>query len=55
VLFRSYGVQPQELKDGMPQDRQHFDEPQIEVIEEKILKESRATGGPERSVPATNR
>ena len=51
----TYGVQPTELKDGAPQERQHFDEPQLVVVEEKVAKESRNTGGPERHVPATNR
>lgn len=51
----TYGVQPTELKDGAPQERQHFDEPQLIVVEEKVSKESRSTGGPERQVPATNR
>lgn len=50
-----YGLQPQELKDGKPIDRQHFDEPAIELIKEKAFKESRSTGGPERSVFITNR
>ena len=51
----TYGVQPTELKDGKPLDREHFDEPQLELVEEKVVKPSRATGGPERPVPATNR
>ncbi len=51
----TYGVQPTELKDGSPQDRQHFDEPQLALVEEKVVSESRTTGGPERHVPATNR
>jgi len=51
----TYGVQPQELKDGIPQERQHFDQPQLKLITEKEHKESRKTGGPTRTVFATNR
>ena len=51
----TYGLQPTELKDGVPQERIHFDEPQLVVVKEKAAKASRRTGGPERHVPATNR
>jgi hypothetical protein len=51
----TYGVQPQELKDGKPMERTHFDEPQLELIEEKSFPKSRHTGGPEKPVFETNR
>jgi len=51
----TYGVQPTELKDGAPQDRQHFDEPQLELLEGGLFTASRETGGPERHVPTANR
>jgi hypothetical protein len=51
----TYGLQPTELKDGLPQDRQCFDEPQLILLEEKAFPESRATGGPERAVSEPNR
>lgn len=51
----TYGVQPTQLKDGVPQDRHVFDEPQLEVVDKKVIDEHRSTGGPERPVPATNR
>lgn len=51
----TYGVQPTALKDGAPQERQHFDEPQLELLDEKVVTESRITGGPERHVPTANR
>ena len=50
-----YGVQPQELKDGKPLDRGYFDEPQLKLIKEKVVKESRRTGGPEKAVAQANR
>ena len=50
----TYGVQPKELKDGVPQERQNFDEPQLRIVEEKVHKEHRETGGPERHVPKNN-
>ena len=51
----TYTVKPTILKDGVPQDGQHFDEPQLKIVEEKVHKESRSTGGPERAVSQTNR
>ena len=51
----TYGVQPMELKDGAPQERQGFDEPQLEIVIEEVVKESRRTGGPARHVPTANR
>lgn len=49
----TYGVQSQELKDGIPKERSHFDEPQLELIKEEIVPASRETGGPERPVCST--
>ena len=51
----TYGVQPTELKDGAPQKKEGFDEPQLELVEEKVHEESRKTGGPEREITQTNR
>ena len=51
----TYGVKPTTLKDGVPQERQHFDEPQLVLLEERLFGESRDTGGPQRTVPHTNR
>ena len=51
----TYSVQPTELKDGAPQNRQHFDEPQLELVVEKVVTPSRKTGGPSRSMPTANR
>jgi hypothetical protein len=51
----TYGVKSQDLKDGKPMDLQHFDEPQLEIIKEKVVKEKRDTGGPCDTVIQTNR
>lgn len=51
----TYGVQPTALKDGSPQERQPFDEPQLELVEVKVAESHRATGGPARSQPTCNR
>ena len=51
----TYGVQPTALKDGAPQDRQAFDEPQMELVEEKVAESHRSTGGPARKVESCNR
>lgn len=50
-----YGLQPQKLNEGKVADRGHFDEPQLEVIEENVFKPKRATGGAASSTPQTNR
>jgi len=50
-----YRVQPQELKDGKRLDADHFDEPQLEIVKEKVHKESRKTGGMAQSTMQTNR
>jgi len=51
----TYCVKSRELKDGKPMDAQWFDEPQLELIEEKVMEEKNDTGGPCMSVPQTNR
>jgi hypothetical protein len=46
----------QELKDGIPMNPIGFDEPSLELVEEKpIMPESRSTGGPTYPVLPTNR
>lgn len=50
-----YGLQPKELKDGKPQERCHFDEPQLELVKKTVYKSNRETGGIARSVPQSNR
>lgn len=58
------GLQPQEMKDGKPQDTQHYDIGQVEVVERAVVKpviyhptpaptvapeaQRRTTGGPDR-------
>lgn len=51
----TYGVKPTVLKDGVPMDNQYFDEPQLVVVKNKVVKEKRDTGGPCEAVPQTNR
>lgn len=51
----TYSVQPQTLKDGVPQERQSFDEPQLDLLGEEVVTSSRERGGPERYVPTPNR
>lgn len=51
----TYGVQPTKLKEGETRKREHFDEPQLELVKAKVHKESRKTGGPEKSMSETNR
>jgi hypothetical protein len=51
----TYSVKSQTLKDGMPQEGIAFDEPQLEVVQEKVFQENRRTGGPERKVKQPNR
>lgn len=50
-----YGIQPEELtKDGGVKDKGWFDEPQLEVVVEKVHEESRHTGGPGKAIPQSN-
>lgn len=52
----TYSVKPQVLKDGVPQDSHSFDEPQLDLVEEKAIPElNRRTGGPDRKVCQPNR
>lgn len=55
----TYGVQSESLKDGVPQERTYFDEPQLVLLQAnsiKIEKEKlKDPGGPERPVKCTNR
>lgn len=44
---RRVTIQPQELKDGKPIEAISFDEPQIEIVKKKKVKEgNHRTGGP---------
>jgi hypothetical protein len=51
----TYGVQPTKLKDGIPQNRQGFDEPQLELVKRGTYKFGADPGGPERTVVQPNR
>lgn len=51
----TYGVKPPELKDGVPQEVQYFDEPQLEVVVKEVIKPKRDTGGPSKAISRTNR
>ena len=51
----TYGVTSQELRDGKPLERQHFDEPQLEVVKDRVVKPQGNTGGPEKIISQTNR
>lgn len=51
----TYGVKSHDLKDGKPLDAVFFDEPSLELIEEKTMIPKRDTGGPCVSIPQTNR
>ena len=56
----TYCLKPQKLKDGMPQSTEWFDEAVLSLRKAKAesiepVAASRLTGGPERSVPQTNR
>jgi len=50
-----YGIKSQTLKDGLPLESKQFDEPQLELIEDKVIPESRRTGGPNDSPSEPNR
>jgi len=52
----TYGVQPQELKDGKPVEASSFDEPQLKLVRKEVKKPqlpAKKTGGPERPVCRT--
>ena len=50
-----YGLQPQEMKKGKPQDRLQFDEPQLIQVTEEVVKPARKTGGPNDDMSSNNR
>jgi len=51
-----YGVQPSSLnKDGGLRDKEHFDEPQLEVTGTSTIKPKRETGGPAHAAVQANR
>lgn len=54
-MCNTYGVQPTKLKDSIPQQRQSFDQPQLELVEEKVVESSQETGGPEHKTPQPSR
>ena len=58
------GVQPETLKDGLPQHEQHFDQSQLVVVDKAVFvpagtaanallanDQTRPPGGPEREIP----
>ena len=52
----TYGLQIEELKDGLPQDRQDFDAPQLELVKASVAKSKKVeTGGRVKSIPTPNR
>lgn len=52
----TYGLQTEKLKDGIPQDRQHFDAPQLKRVKAAKAKSKKVeTGGIVKSIPAPNR
>ncbi len=51
----TYGVQPQELDDGKIAEKGHFDEPQLELVEEQVFEPERSTGGPVEKLSQPNR
>jgi len=63
VVYRSqwihncntYGVQPEKLKDGLPLERQHFEEPCLVALALPIptMLPERKSGGPVNPVPKT--
>ena len=50
-----YGLQPTALKDGEVRKRDHFDEPQLTLVEPEVIKPQRLTGGPTDTVRRTTR
>lgn len=53
----TYGLQTEKLKDGeVPQDRQHFDAPQLKLVKAAAVKSRKVrAGGPVKDVPVPNR
>ena len=51
-----YGIKPLALdKEGEPRKHQHFDEPQLSLVEEQLIEPKRDTGGPTDAPAQTNR
>jgi len=50
----TYGVQPEELKDGAPQKNQNFDEPQLKLQDAEVHTPDHRTGGPPKHVERAN-
>lgn len=51
-----YGIQPEKLdKEGTVKESHQFDEARVELIKEKVIEPSRATGGPTQSMSQPNR
>ncbi len=51
----TYGLKSVELKDGKPLENEHFDEPVLTLVKEKVHKENRDTGGLTLNPPTANR
>lgn len=51
----TYGLQSKTLHDGAPIRKEYFDEPQLEMVAEKVHEQKADTGGPTESIPQTNR
>ena len=49
----TYSVQSKELVKGAPVERQHFDEPQLELVSEQEFEPVQKTGGPPKAPPQT--
>jgi heat shock protein HspQ len=49
----TYSLQSQDLVEGKPIDRQHFDEPQLALVSEQQFKRAGETGGPAQAPPQT--
>ena len=54
--YNVYSVNPTDLDDkGALRHSEQFDEPQLKLVKEKVVKASRRTGGPNDPVQRTNR
>jgi len=60
----TYGIKPLDLKDGKPQESVYLDEPQLELMEEKVIDlnrgkaantENEPPGEPEKIIQPPNR
>ncbi|MBM9615260.1 hypothetical protein JWJ90_13320 [Desulfobulbus rhabdoformis] len=49
----TYTVQPTVLRDGVPLERQSFDEPQLGLLANGVIEGKNGTGGPEIPVSPT--